>query len=658
MTCSGVEGHSYSTGQRVQVDGGGDWLADRITGPNVAESRRLWHLVDPGYEPIDWQLDFKSGWRWSEATWYRDVEYGTVAGADVKVPWELARMQHLPQLALAGTLARAGLEGFESPERYEREFRNEIIDFISTNPPRFGVNWATTMDVAIRVSNWLVAYDLFRASGAEFDADFESVLGRSVLEHGLHIASNLEWREDLRSNHYLADIVGLLFVAAYLPRSGRTDTWLAFATQELATEAGTQFLDDGANFEASTSYHRLSAELVTYSVAILLGLPQERVVGLQQYDHRLWRSAPRLRPGPVPLYRDAVGRSSPVPPWLVERLERMAEFSIDSTKPNGRVVQIGDNDSGRFLKLVPLVRIRETAAMVREHGNLPNAAAQIDPTYWQEEHLDHRQLVGAINGLYHRMDFAKFTLGLDFETSFVAGVSRTVVLPRNHSGRHFSESVQIGSIGELDELERRITSLLPNQNRVVHIELGGGFARDGLVQAGYPDFGLFVFQSHRVYLAIRCGPQGQGGFGGHAHNDQLGIELNVDGQDWIRDAGTYLYTPSPAHRDRYRSTNAHFTPRIDGAEPAGLDLGLFELRRGTNATCLYWGPAGFAGQLAMPGGRFVWCVVRLADDSVTLIHGCEGARLIDGGSVPSDWRAMLSDVPFSPGYGWVERGTD
>ena len=38
-----------------------------------------------------------------------------------------------------------------------------------------------------------------------------------------------------------------------------------------------------------------------------------------------------------------------------------------------------------------------------------------------------------------------------------------------------------------------------------------------------------------------CLAVGQDGNGGHAHNDQLSIELNVDGEDWIADPGTYLY---------------------------------------------------------------------------------------------------------------------
>ena len=135
-------------------------------------------------------------------------------------------MQHLPQLAIAASLAGAGEAGFAPVGRYQREFRDEVLDFIATNPPRFGVNWAMTMDVAIRVTNWLVAYDLFRASGFAFDAAFESTFSRSIVEHGRHIVENLEWDPGLRGNHYLADVVGLLFVAAYLPSSRESDGWL------------------------------------------------------------------------------------------------------------------------------------------------------------------------------------------------------------------------------------------------------------------------------------------------------------------------------------------------------------------------------------------------------------------------------------------------
>ena len=44
-------------------------------------------------DDIDWHRDFKTGFRWSEKTYYTDIAipYGK---ADIKVPWELSRFSH------------------------------------------------------------------------------------------------------------------------------------------------------------------------------------------------------------------------------------------------------------------------------------------------------------------------------------------------------------------------------------------------------------------------------------------------------------------------------------------------------------------------------------------------------------------------------------
>ncbi len=272
LDCKGVEGHRFPPEVPVTADSEGRWLIGRINPANMETSRRLWGLIEQNYSPIDWQLDFKSGFRWDEKTWSPNVRYGRLPGVDVKVPWELARAQHLPQLALAFGLSQD--QG--KKEVLRSEFRNQILDFTATNPPRFGVNWSCTMDVAIRVANWLLAYDLFVVFGVVWDESFKKAFAKSVFAHASHIYNHLEWDPDLRSNHYLADIVGLLFASAYLPTSKTTDHWLRFSASELRKEVESQFHEEGSNFEASTSYHRLSAEMVIYGTALLLGLPQEK----------------------------------------------------------------------------------------------------------------------------------------------------------------------------------------------------------------------------------------------------------------------------------------------------------------------------------------------------------------------------------------------
>lgn len=635
MSCPGVEGYHYDSGSTVEPDQYGRWLRGRVTPSSLPYSQFVWQMVDPEYVPIDWHIDFKSGYRWRETTWYKDIKYGHKPGIDIKVPWELARMQHLPQLAWAYALALEGLPGMKPAEVYAREFRNQILDFIATNPPRFGVNWVTTMDVAIRAANWLVAYDLLRGYGAEFDAAFETQLQLSIIEHGEHIVTNLEWARDWRSNHYLANIAGLMFVAAYLPACPRVNTWLVFALQELASEMLAQFSSDGSNFEASTSYHHLSAEMVVYSVALSLAMPSEKLDSLRAFSRDLYRL-------PRPLPEDA---SKLLLPWSDEhfqRIEKMAEFTMHITKPSGRVPQFGDNDSGRFLKLFPACCPMQVSEACSRYINLDNYIAPSGlETYWDEEVLDHHHLVAAINGLYDRADLAEFADTP--ETTIIRTLSGSV----QPSYRHLeavpsAEEVRVGT--DWPEAVKQAHSHSQVIREVFLAE--SGRLRDGLHILAYPDFGLYLYRSDQLYLAIRCGAIGQAGHGGHAHNDQLSIELTIDGQDRIRDPGTYLYTPLPHRRQEYRSVKAHYAPRPTVGEPGDLGKGLFLLGDEARAQCLYFGPEGFLG-VHNGYGSPVYRLITVGDTMIT-IEDTSTAELC---ALPVDYWPPNNGVAFSPKYG-------
>ena len=524
VECRGLEGNLYNVDETS------------VNAANRPESDRIRSLIDAAYEPIDWHLDFKSGYRWGRDVWYQDIPYGHLPGVDIKVPWELARMQHLPTLAQAFAQAK-------EPEPYAREFRNQVLDFIAHNPPRFGVNWRCTMDVAIRVANWLVARDLFLSAGATFDEEFETVFVRGVLEHARHIRDNLEWDPDFRANHYLADIVGLLFAAAYLPRNVENEAWLTFAVQELHAEVLRQFNSDGSGFEASTAYHGLSAEMVLYGTALVQRLGERNTFQ----------------------FSDA----------YFARLAAAAQFTNDVTKPNGRIAQIGDNDSGCFFKL------------------------------FGEDPFDCRHLLAT-----------------------------PIDRPTLHMSNEFSPSGRV----LLD-----VEFLLPGEGVTEVLRL-----------AAYPDFGLYIWRSERMFLSVRCGSIGLNGRGAHAHNDQLAVELNIDGEDWIADPGSYLYTPLPERRDEYRSVKAHFAPRLGDREPGNLKLGLFWLGDEAKAEALRFDADGFVG-LHRGFGAPVYREVLLSAEAIRVRDvvddgGADAEKIVvrAAGEVPA---ALGLDVPFSPGYG-------
>jgi hypothetical protein len=623
MRCAGVQGVSYEAGPRVQPDRAGDWLASRVNGANAPVARDVWRLVDADYVPIDWQLDFKSGYRWREDTWYGDVRHGHLPGVDIKVPWELARMQHLPVLALASHFAGAGIAGYRPAAAYAREFRNQVLDFVAANPPRYGVNWACPMDVAIRLANLLVARDMLVAAGAGFDAGFERIFLAAAIAHARHVAANLEWSPRERGNHYLADIAGLAFAAGFLPRGAEADAWLAFSVQELVAELEYQFHEDGSNFEASVCYHRLSAEIALWACALLAGLPEEQRRALGTYGHG---AMPRLQPAPLRLHPvPGCDRTSPLPPGCWERLARMATFTEAMTKPGGLVVQFGDNDSGRFLPVASGEQLRA--------GNDPSSPL------WS---LDHGALVAGIDSLVDRGG-SQPAAPRDPAGALIAGLAGLNGRARVPHAYPLPPSSCGDEAPWHDALERFRATREASRWSCVFPSVSGDLLQ-GLTTRACTGMGCYVFRSAALYLAVRCGEVGLAGLGAHAHCDQLAIELVLDGKEITRDPGTYLYTAFPDRRNAYRSSAAHHVPRVPGREPADLGRGPFDLRGAAPGVCLYFGPRGFVGRHA-GYGPWVYRVVALESGRVVVRDFAEGGLRL-GDPAPAG-------LPFSPGYGWA-----
>lgn len=253
---------------------------------------------------IDWTFDFKSGRRWPLEHISR-LPQVYPDDSDIKVPWELSRFQHLPVLAAAYRLT--------GERRWLDEIGAQLDDWIASNPVEFGPNWSCTMDVAIRAANWVATLVLV-ADDAAHEAWFEPVLA-SLLLHGRFIRTHLEWAP-VRGNHYLSNVVGLLYVAALFSKGREGGAWATWAAAELRAELRHQVRDDGCDHEASIAYHRLVTELF--------------ICGMQ--------AAEAIVP-------------SAVSPHDRERLGRMLRFVADYTRMDGTAPQIGDSDDARFLPL-------------------------------------------------------------------------------------------------------------------------------------------------------------------------------------------------------------------------------------------------------------------------------------------------------------------
>jgi hypothetical protein len=306
-----------------------------INSNNQERSDQVFNLLTKDYSLIDWQIDFKSGYRWKDDQWYKDIKYGQITGPDIKVPWEIGRMQHLVILAYAAAFSNENK--CDTENKYCFEIRNQILDFIASNPPRFGVQWMSNMDVAIRLANWLYVYDVLISFNVQFEEEFINIFHDSIYDHFSFILNNFEHSVGMKANHYFANIIGLLFAVAHLPENEETTNILNFAINELINETYNQFYEDGANFEQSTYYHVFVTEMLLHGMMQIKLLSPEKIIALNLLNNKK-------------LYKiDKDCLFIIFPDDFNERLTKIMGFANSVESEGGNISRIGDDDGGYFL---------------------------------------------------------------------------------------------------------------------------------------------------------------------------------------------------------------------------------------------------------------------------------------------------------------------
>ena len=167
--------------------------------------------------------------------------------ADVKVPYEASRLQHLQKQNLINTI--------EATKTLDSEALVVEVDKFPL------IYWNSPMDVAIRLIN-LIIHRQFLAHKSNrsiiFD-DSEELLDAYISQNYQYVKDNLENEGNVVGNHYLIELSAMLFyLANYETKNSVADT--KFVIQELKIEIAKQFKDEGTNFEGSTHYAAFATE--------------------------------------------------------------------------------------------------------------------------------------------------------------------------------------------------------------------------------------------------------------------------------------------------------------------------------------------------------------------------------------------------------------
>ena len=273
----------------------------------------------PGTTKINWHKDQISRVEWNPKTYFKLTKTVKGSGSDIKWVRELSRGAHLVRLGQANQLAKVDPHTKRDPEDYAVEAIDQILSWIDNNPWPWGSNWQCTMDVGLRVINWLFTLDLIHEGQSIANCSRMETILLSLYTHGKHIYDNPEkYAGGITNNHYLSDLVAQTILGVSLQFFYDSKKWYDDGLINLKKELSKQFLpESGLCFEASTGYNRLDYELL-----IALDMVFEN-------------------------------REIQIPSWLEETIERIGKSTKQLLKSNGEVPAFGDQDDGRVLDLFP-----------------------------------------------------------------------------------------------------------------------------------------------------------------------------------------------------------------------------------------------------------------------------------------------------------------
>lgn len=268
----------------------------------------VFRLKVDAYDVIrNWNRDPKTGTR-APLTFGKkiDLHNDSMVG-DIKYLWEPNRHSHLVPLSQAFFLCNRKV--------YLRAIRLHLDSWMDQCPYLSGVNWNSSLEVAIRLINWSIVWQLiggsesvlFEGSGG---VAFRSRWLSSIYRHLAFISQNLSLHSSA-NNHLIGEAAGLFIGANTWPYWGyQTDKWRLAGLKRIANEALKQVHPDGTGKEQAIAYHRFVLEFLILS----------------------WLS----------------GRQAGIsfPCAYLDRIEKMLEFLGSMMDVSGNLPMIGDSDDG------------------------------------------------------------------------------------------------------------------------------------------------------------------------------------------------------------------------------------------------------------------------------------------------------------------------
>lgn len=258
--------------------------------------------------PPEWNRDPRTGilapMSFGKRLNYRDA---SLVG-DIKYLWEPSRHLELVTLAQAFEVSR--------DRRYADGARTLLDSWFDQCPFPCGVHWTSSLELAVRLINWSVAWQLLESTSWLAEPEQAALRDRwlgEVFRHQAFIAGHLS-RHSSANNHLFGEYAGLLIGSTTWPLWSASREWQRQARAGLEREALLQNAPDGVNREQALWYHHEVADMM-----LLAGLAA-RAAGLE-FSPAYW-----------------------------QRLQDMLAYVASLMSSSGRLPMIGDSDDAVMVR--------------------------------------------------------------------------------------------------------------------------------------------------------------------------------------------------------------------------------------------------------------------------------------------------------------------
>jgi Heparinase II/III-like protein/Heparinase II/III N-terminus len=253
--------------------------------------------------PPDFHLEPLTGKRAPLVHWSSIGELDAEPAGDKKIIWELNRQQYFQ------TLGRAYRQ--TGDESFARVFAEHLEAWMDQNPPKVGINWASSLEVAFRAVSWLWALHFFRDSTALSPPLFLRAL-KYLYVHARHLETYLSTYSS-PNTHLTGEALGLFYLGTLLPEFRRAARWRKTGERILMSELERHVRPDGVYFEQSSYYQRYTADFYTHFYIL--------------------------------------SRANDTAPIVEVKLKALLDHLMYITRPDGTTPFFGDDDGGRLSAL-------------------------------------------------------------------------------------------------------------------------------------------------------------------------------------------------------------------------------------------------------------------------------------------------------------------